>query len=426
MAGAVRGIFVRLSALVGQDVLHSYPTESGGDREPADRCPICTEVGRPFVRREAVPVHQHQLCATAEEAQAVVVGDLRICHCPACDFIWNAAFDAELLSYHQDYDNTQTCSPRFTDHLEALVALMVDDHGVRDSRIVEVGCGQGHFLRRLVLADPRNSGTGFDPSYRGPLEDLEGRLRFERSFFGLEQATGTADVALSRHVIEHVDQPLPMLQLMREAIASAARPRLFLETPDVEWILERRVVWDFFYEHCSYFTPRSLEYAARLAGLDTERVDLVFGGQYMWAQSRPAPTTQTASARPHALLRAATEQFEYAERKLWERLAGQLEELSARGPVAVWGAGAKGVTFANEVDPERQLLACVVDLNPAKQGGHLPGTAHPIVSPDDMDERGIATAFLLNPNYEQEIRELLAGAQSGVDLVTADHVDAVS
>jgi SAM-dependent methyltransferase len=390
---------------------------------PADRCPVCAQTGRPFVHRDEVPVHQNQLCATAQEARAVVVGDLRICHCSTCDFVWNAAFDPARLSYHHAYDNTQTCSPRFTDHLESLVALLVDERGVRDSRIVEVGCGNGEFLRRLVVADGANTGTGFDPSYRGPDADLDGRLAFERSFFGPEQATGSADVVVSRHVIEHVDEPLAILELMRGAIAAAPDPRLFLETPDVAWILEHRVVWDFFYEHCSYFTPRSIQYAAQLCGLDVVGVDLVFGGQYLWAQARPgAPGAADVARPPGAGLGAAAEEFEQAERRLWERLADQLAELATRGPVAVWGAGAKGVTFANQLDPAGAILAGVIDLNPAKQGGFLPGTGHPILSPVGIDEQGIASAILLNPNYEQEIREMLAGAQSSVNLVHADQV----
>ncbi|HUR86530.1 MAG TPA: class I SAM-dependent methyltransferase [Solirubrobacteraceae bacterium] len=392
----------------------------------ADRCPVCGETGRAFVCRERVPVHQNQLFASADEARAAVVGELRICHCPTCDFVWNAAFDSGLLSYHHAYDNTQTCSPRFSDHLDALVTLLVVERGVRDARIVEVGCGNGEFLRRLVLGGPGNTGAGFDPSYRGPDEDLGGRVAFQRSFFGPGEATGEADVVVSRHVIEHVDEPIAILELMRSAIEAAPDPRLFLETPDVAWILEHRVVWDFFYEHCSYFTPRSLAYAAQLAGLEVVAVDLVFADQYQWVQARPAGPASSAAVPERQGLAAAAEEFERAERRLWQRLGEQVAELGACGPVAIWGAGAKGVTFANQIDPARESLACVIDLNPAKQGGYLPGTAHPIVSPQEAEERGVATAILLNPNYEPEIREMLAASGSRVTLVNADHVGVVN
>ena len=75
-----------------------------------------------------------------------------------------------------------------------------------------------------------------------------------------------------------------------------------------------------------------------------------------------------------------------------------------RGKVAVWGAGAKGVTFTNTVDPDGTLVHCVIDINTKKQGGFLPVTAHPIVSPVDAKARGVKSVVIMNPNYRQEIR----------------------
>jgi hypothetical protein len=80
-----------------------------------------------------------------------------------------------------------------------------------------------------------------------------------------------------------------------------------------------------------------------------------------------------------------------------------LLELLKRGPAVVWGAGAKGVTFSNLVDPEGTLLAGVVDINPSKQGGFLPGTGHPILSPEQLADREVVSALVLNPNYRDEI-----------------------
>ena len=45
-----------------------------------------------------------------------------------------------------------------------------------------------------------------------------------------------------------------------------------------------------------------------------------------------------------------------------------LESIRRRGEtgaIALWGAGAKGVTLANLVDPEQTLFECVVDVNPS-------------------------------------------------------------
>jgi len=95
----------------------------------------------------------------------------------------------------------------------------------------------------------------------------------------------------------------------------------------------------------------------------------------------------------------------------------RLLDLKARGKVALWGAGAKGATFANLVDPDGTIIDCVVDLNPNKQGGYIPGTGHPIVAPAALPERGVARALLMNPNYREENLQLLAKAGIHIDLI---------
>jgi hypothetical protein len=87
------------------------------------------------------------------------------------------------------------------------------------------------------------------------------------------------------------------------------------------------------------------------------------------------------------------------------------------GRVAIWGAGAKGVTFAGLVDPEAELIDCVVDLNPRKQGCFIPGTGHPIVGPDELASRGVSTAVLMNPNYRRENEAILSRLGLNLELV---------
>lgn len=205
-------------------------------------CPIC---GYPhpevFLERLDVPVHQNLMYPSAAAAAGARTGDLRLACCPRCAFVFNAAFDLNRLDYSERYENRQTFSAVFADHVDSLVRQLVDRDGVRNTFIVEVGCGRGVFLRKLVEANPGNRGHGYDPAYVGPDADLDGRLRFTRSFFGSdvarEDAPATIDVVVCRHVIEHVPNPLDLLRAIRSAVPAGSRPRVYFETPCVEWIL---------------------------------------------------------------------------------------------------------------------------------------------------------------------------------------------
>ena len=95
----------------------------------------------------------------------------------------------------------------------------------------------------------------------------------------------------------------------------------------------------------------------------------------------------------------------------------KIRALASQEKVALWGAGAKGVTFANLIDEQRCWLDCLVDLNPMKQGHYVPGTGHPIVSYHDLAARGVTTAILMNPNYREENLALLREAGLEVALI---------
>jgi hypothetical protein len=207
-------------------------------------------------------------------------------------------------------------------------------------------------------------------------------------------------------VIEHVPSPLDLLSAVRAALINAPAAAIFFETPDVDWILEGTVIQDFFYEHCSYFTPYSLQFAFQRAGFSEIDVEHLFGGQYLWLMGKFVRGTEVRSV----VAASAARTFERA-RGFGRRATNRAAQIRARilafrerGPVAVWGAGAKGVTFLNQLDPDGTLIDCVVDINPRKQSRFVPGTAHPIISVPELVVRDVANIVAMNPNYVDEIR----------------------
>ncbi|NWJ41149.1 MAG: methyltransferase domain-containing protein [Geothrix sp.] len=383
----------------------------------AHPCPICAgDRTTVFLRRDGVPVHQNLVMATPEAARSLARGDLTFAVCPDCGFVFNQAFDLARLAYGEDYDNTQSCSATFNTYLDGLVEDLVDRHGVRNCAIVEVGCGKGGFLRKLVeFADANNTGTGFDPSYVGEATSSDGRLTFRQCYYDDACTEIPADVVVCRHVIEHVPDPMSLLRSVRAALSRSPRARVFFETPCVDWILRNQVVWDFFYEHCSLFTASSLGVAFERAGFAVDRVKHIFGGQYLWLEARVAGATRP-TLEPGETVQLA-QAYGAREGQLRQRWQARLLELGALGPVALWGAGAKGATLANLADPDGTHIDCVVDLNPNKQGGFIPGTGHPIVAPADLPGRGVKRAILMNPNYRQENLRLLAEHGINLDLL---------
>ncbi|MDT3699659.1 MAG: methyltransferase domain-containing protein [Thermincola sp.] len=384
-----------------------------------NQCPICNSTSlKIFLTRGKVPIHQNVVMKDRASAVNIARGDLRLAVCETCGFVFNQDFLPSQVCYGENYDNTQTCSPFFEQYMTDLVHYLIFEKKVQNCRVLEIGCGKGLFLRKLVETEEAgNSGIGFDPSYVGPLTDLAGRLKFEKRYYGSDCAGIHVDVVICRHVLEHIPDPLNTLRTVRLALANSPRARIFVEVPCVEWILQNHVIWDVFYEHCSYFSADSLTTAFSSSGFKVEKINRLFGGQYLWLEATVSDQEPAAVINPDNSVKQLAYQYAGMVNNLKTDWETKLKQLACMGKIAIWGAGAKGVTFANLIDPSCKWFDCVVDLNPEKQGHYLPGTGHPIVNIPELKKRGIEFAVLMNPNYREEVLALLNKARLKIQLI---------
>jgi len=359
-------------------------------------CAICgSDRIEPLIARRDTPVFQNAVYADAAAARAVARGDLDFRRCQACGFVWNAAFSSERIVYGETYENSQSGSAAFRAHMagraaagRALIA------GRSGAAIVDVGCGQGEFLAYLTEAgadEPANL-FGFDPAWRGRDGQGPGGARVYRRLFDETEALdgAPADLIVSRHVIEHIPDPMAFLATLRRCCGPETR--LAIETPDIDWILRTGAFHDFFYEHCSLFSLPALDQALARSGFVATGLERVFDGQYLWAEAVPVERQATAPAD--------------AYQAHWRAVVARAV---AAGPVVVWGAGAKGASFTQMFDADASRIDAVVDINPAKQGRHLGGSGHKVVSPEEAGLIAPATVLVMNPVYEKEIGDYVRG-----------------
>ena len=393
---------------------------SAGDAE-TPRCLACGASDlRPFLGPLRVPVHCNVLWPTREEALAAPEGSLRLAVCGRCAMIVNLDFDERLTRYAPDYENALHFSPTFRAFAEALAAGLVERHGLRGRRIVEIGCGDGHFLDLLCRAGG-NQGLGLDPSqpHVGPVAAGEGSLEILPEVWAPGRVEG-ADAVCARHVVEHIAAPRPLLEDIRTALGGRPGALLYVEVPDAEHMLVAGAIWDAIYEHVGYYSRPPLERLLGATGFRLARGETGFGGQFLCAEATPAQPG--AAAVPDAreevdrLIALAAQFAATREREVsrWER---SLREWHAAGRrIAVWGAGSKGVTFLNTV-PGADGVAEVVDVNARKHARHVPGTGQAVAGPEAVGEREVDVVLLMNGNYEREVATVLADSGRPVELV---------
>jgi SAM-dependent methyltransferase len=388
------------------------------------KCPICNSSDIvQFLKIVNTSVHQNMIIKDKTSAKLVNKGNLNMHVCNNCTFIFNSEFDESKLEYGEFYDNTQDFSQLFIEYVDDEIEYLINRFRIYESRIVEVGCGKGNFL--VKLAQKSNSfGYGFDPSYVGNDEELGGRVKFVKAFYDEKCTDYEADIIICRHVIEHIEDPIFLLNNIKKALKNTSNAIVFFETPCSEWILDNKIIYDFFYEHCSYFNKKSIIKTFEIAGFEIIDVIHRFGGQYMWVMAKigtesAANENTSCEDETSRVVSAASNYGKLVENAI-ERWRQKLKLMSNHTNIAVWGAGAKGVTFTNLIDPNALSINCIIDINPKKQGGFIPGTGHEIISYKEIEFRNITSIIVMNTNYLSEIKTLLKDYSKNVNILSGE------
>jgi len=385
---------------------------------PGTTCVACSgDAVFPILTIDRSPVLCNQLCHTRDEALAAPVAAIDLAHCRSCGHVFNAAFDPGRIEYGPDYENALHFSPRFRAYSAELVEQLGKRHELEARNVIEIGCGDGSFLRELCTATGAH-GHGFDPGYSGAPNVADHVHCSSESFFDSRDVPDAALVCC-RHVLEHVEQPRGFMATIAGNLGAGTA--LYLEVPNALYTLRDLGIWDIIYEHPSYFCVESLRQVVSAAGFAELDAHEAFGGQFLGLHAKLDGATASEQP-PQAFLAEVSElvaNFASAYRSKVDQLKSMLATArSADRRVAVWGAGSKGSTFLNVVDADA-AVACVVDVNPSKRGKFVAGTGHPIVAPDDLRDEPVDFVVLMNPIYEDEVRANLQTVCPGATLELA-------
>lgn len=347
--------------------------------------------------RENCPVNNNILFDSYEEARKTTLGEISLVQCTQCGLIFNSSFDEELVSYNQTYNNSRSSSRIYLQYLDWIINLCAS--WIHDDDVVlEIGCGKGDFLRRLH-DNIGCYGLGYDTTYVG--EEYYGdRIRFSCEYFKPETTDIKYDVLIFRHVLEHIPNLFLFLShILNHQIIKTCR-HMFIEVPDIEWILRHRTFFDITYEHCNYFSAESLTNLVSRLGWNTITMNKGYGGQYLLLHANYSGESYESSSIKTRVHDCASRFSEFESIREW--IYSQIRDAET---VCVWGTSGKGIILLSELENELlEKIQLVIDIDPTKQGKYLPVSGKQISPPSVLKEnKSDLLVLVMNEMYKEEI-----------------------
>jgi hypothetical protein len=375
-----------------------------------ESCPVCA--GPRLSTIVDLPQLPALVCSeflTALESRRSPKGDVLLCYCHDCGLIFNQRYEQSNVRFLPGYSASLAHTDSFRAHIGRLANRLIEHYDLRDKTVLEIGCGDGFFLRQICSLGG-NRGVGVDPTIAvDSLEQCgEGSVHLIGDSFTVGKHGIAADLICSISVFETLSNPKGLLLGLRELLEDHPKALLYFEVPNASSMFERNAIWSIYYEQYAHFTDKSLRTLFELCGFDVLRAAPCYAdGQYLFIEARPRPAGSAAAApalddnavAPEGM--ASFAKLLASEITRWKRILRDFEQHQEK--VVLWGSGGKGNTFVSLVDDD-DLVRYVVDINPKRHGKFLPGTGKQIVAPEFLLDYRPNTIIVTNSIYESDIR----------------------
>ena len=361
---------------------------------------------------------------------------LRVLVCQACWLVQTEDFAAADELFDAGYAYFSSYSSTWLEHAKAYVAEMVRRFGLGPrSFVVEVAANDGYLLQHVQARGIPC--LGIEPTASTAAAAREKRIDVIGDFFGTALASRLAgegrqaDLMTANNVLAHVPDINDFVAGFATLLTTSGVATF--EFPHLKNLLDNNQFDTIYHEHFSYLSLSAVEAIFTANGLfifDVEELPTHGGSLRVFARRRDG-ARHARTARVEALLageQAAglTRSDGYAEfQSRVERVKNDfleflLEAKRAGRTVAAYGAAAKGNTLLNYAGVRSDLVQCVADRNPFKQGHWMPGSRIPIVDEQHLTRIRPDFVVILPWNLRSEVMNQLQHLRAaGCRFVTA-------
>jgi len=385
----------------------------------APKCRFCaTPLTHTFVDLGASPLCQRHV--TAERYNhAESIYPLHAYVCDQCFLVQLPQYVAREEIFDDQYAYFSSFSETWLKHAADYSTLMTERFGLNaKSFVVEVASNDGYLLQNFVKRGIPC--LGIEPTANTAAAAEKKGVPSLVKFFGRQTARevrdekGPADLLLGNNVLAHVPDINDFVAGLTILLADTGV--VTMEFPVLSKLIENNYFDTIYHEHFSYLSLTTVEQIFAHHGLtvfDVQKLPTHGGSIRVFARHHADDTKPVSDATiemrnyekslGHYELnyyRDFAERVRESKRSILEFL---IEAKRAGKRVAAYGAPGKGNTLLNYCGVRTDFIDYTVDRSPHKQGGFLPGTRIPILSPEAIAQDKPDYLFILIWNLKEEV-----------------------
>jgi SAM-dependent methyltransferase len=348
---------------------------------------------------------------------------LRVLVCETCWLVQTEDFADAAHLFDADYAYFSGFSSTWLEHCRTYADEATERFGLdRSSRVIEVASNDGTLLNFFHTRGMKCTGIEPTASTAAAARDLG--LEIREVFLGDESgedlaADGlVADLLVANNVLAHVPDIVGFAVGCRRLLAADGVASF--EFHHLVELVSKTLFDTIYHEHFSYLSLTSVEAVFKTVGLKVfavEQLSTPGGSLRVYAQRAESTRFDTCESvlrlrDEEASLGVASPAFYAGFQERSDRtkddLMRFLVDAKREGRQLVgYGAAAKGNTLLNYAGVRPDLMAYVVDNNPAKQGMYLPGSRIPIVDEQRIVDDPPDIVLVLPWNIRDEVAQRL-------------------
>jgi len=347
-------------------------------------CPACAyQVAVPFFDGGSQPLATIAWPASMEDAKALPKLPLDFVRCVGCGHVYNTRFDYANIPYAEKPNLMFNQGAIWSGFIKSLRSRLLSQLPLNPV-VVEIGHGDGSFIAALANGRTEGKFIGFDP--HGAVHGHGGvTLRADMFVPNRHLTELKPDLIVSRHVLEHLMNPLAFLQeISFAACCLGLRPLAYFEVPCIDRALETGRTVDFYYEHSSQFTTESFTRMVSNCGAEIIEIGHGYNGEVVFGLMRLGRGSE------HVKHASEAQRFFHGAQQADHTIREQLSALCERNKrIAIWGGTGKSAAFMQRYGLDADRFPVVVDDDTKKVGTYVPGTGQKIVFRDWLIENPV-------------------------------------